>query len=165
MPPKYVKTISDTINFYYARLIIARAAGFIDNWGFITYTYKNLRDGKTQISDYDSEIRLQMRTKNECVYCGTESDTMDHVIPKKLGGPDSANNLVNSCKHCNSSKSDRDMVDWWINGLGREESTLPRIPMGIYLKFSYDWHKINHTLGKPANQLTDLRPFKPIRLK
>lgn len=165
MPPKYVKTVLDTINFYYARLIIAKAAGFFDNWGFITYTYKQLSDGKIHISDYDSEIRLQMRTKNECVYCGDESNSMDHVVPKKLGGPDSANNLVNSCKHCNSSKGDRDLVDWWVNFLEKEETTLPRIPIGIYLKFSYDWHKMYHTLARVTNDLTDLKPFRSIKLK
>ena len=39
-----------------------------------------------------------------CVYCGQEADTVDHVIPRRLGGNDSDDNLVPSCKKCNLHK-------------------------------------------------------------
>lgn len=49
------------------------------------------------------------RDKNTCVYCGaTAADgplTVDHVIPKSLGGTDHPNNLVTACRDCNSGKS------------------------------------------------------------
>ncbi len=46
-----------------------------------------------------------------CVYCGprfrVEDLTFDHVIPKSKGGPGSFDNLVPSCRDCNSKKADR----------------------------------------------------------
>lgn len=164
MPPKYVKTVSDVINFYYARLVISRAAGKIDEWGFITYQFNKLKKGEIHWADFDGEIRMQMRSNNECVYCGEESSAWDHVVPKNLGGPEGIHNMVKVCKHCNSSKGDKDLVDWWVNHLNRDEKDLPRIPIGIYLKLSYGWHKINFSLDKNAREITDLKPFLPVKL-
>lgn len=164
MPPKYVKTVSDVINFYYARLVIARAAGKMDEWGFITYQFKRLKNKEIEWSDLDGEIRLQMRASNECVYCGNEASALDHVIPRKFGAPEGIHNAVKVCKHCNSSKGDKDLVDWWINDLGKKVEELPRIPIGIYLKLSHGWHKINHSLDRVANELTDLKPFQRVKL-
>jgi len=51
------------------------------------------------------------RDKNVCQYCGNKfifsELTMDHVIPKSRGGEKSWNNIVASCKKCNSKKGDR----------------------------------------------------------
>ena len=51
------------------------------------------------------------RDKNICQYCGNKLTfselTMDHVIPKSRGGEKSWNNIVASCKKCNSKKGDR----------------------------------------------------------
>lgn len=165
MAPKYVRTVSDVINFYYAWLVIARAADKMGEWGFITYQFKKLKKGEIKWADFDGEIRMQMRSQNLCVYCGDKATAWDHVVPRKLNGPEGPHNTVKVCKHCNSSKGDKDLVDWWINDLGRDESTLPRIPLGIYLKLSHGWHKINFSLEKLARELTDLKPFMPVRLQ
>ncbi|MFI1213869.1 HNH endonuclease [Streptomyces sp. NPDC020802] len=42
-----------------------------------------------------------------CVYCGRESETVDHVIPWARRGYDGTDNMVPACKTCNQSKSDR----------------------------------------------------------
>ena len=49
------------------------------------------------------------RDGNRCQYCGTTKGpmTVDHVIPKRLGGTDSWENLVCSCSGCNNKKGDR----------------------------------------------------------
>ena len=159
MPHGYVKTIEDTIFYYYAKLVIAKSAGFEHNFGFITDSFKKLKSGRITMSDYDREIEKQMNSRNVCVYCGKKSDSFDHVIPRSLGGPVGTHNEVKSCKHCNSSKGDRDLIDGWHNQEVKEYDELPRNPIGIYLKFSHDWHKMNHSLGMPANDLGDLKPF------
>lgn len=43
-----------------------------------------------------------------CQYCGAKNKRMttDHVIPKRLGGEDSWNNLVCACVECNRKKGD-----------------------------------------------------------
>jgi hypothetical protein len=49
------------------------------------------------------------RDNHTCRYCGgTAPDvvlTVDHVIPRALGGGDEPSNLVAACKDCNSGKS------------------------------------------------------------
>lgn len=48
-----------------------------------------------------------------CHYCGVSSRrlTWDHVVPRKLGGPDKRWNLVTACEPCNRDKGDADMRD------------------------------------------------------
>lgn len=41
-----------------------------------------------------------------CVYCGVEANSVDHVIPRSLGGPSTIDNLVPACRECNTRKGD-----------------------------------------------------------
>lgn len=47
-----------------------------------------------------------------CAWCGVELAVgtwqIDHVVPRCLGGPDSAENLVPSCSSCNVYETHRD---------------------------------------------------------
>ena len=51
---------------------------------------------------------------HKCVYCGRTlkegKTTLDHVIPRDLGGPTIPNNLVPACPRCNAEKSN--MTEW-----------------------------------------------------
>jgi 5-methylcytosine-specific restriction endonuclease McrA len=49
-----------------------------------------------------------MRDGHRCQYCGTGKGamTIDHVIPKKLNGSDSWENMVCACVKCNNKKGD-----------------------------------------------------------
>ena len=56
-----------------------------------------------------SEFRFyEWNIRTLCVYCndriGRGSVTRDHVIPRALGGPNSADNLAPSCAPCNRRK-------------------------------------------------------------
>lgn len=43
-----------------------------------------------------------------CVYCGSPKHlTLDHLLPRARGGPNSWKNLVTACQPCNSTKGDR----------------------------------------------------------
>jgi hypothetical protein len=48
--------------------------------------------------------RILRRDQYTCNYCGQEATTVDHVIPRRLGGLDTDDNLVASCSRCNYSK-------------------------------------------------------------
>lgn len=52
------------------------------------------------------------RDNYTCQYCGHRGNdlTVDHVIPKRLGGPTSWENLVCCCKKCNARKSDKTLA-------------------------------------------------------
>ena len=48
-----------------------------------------------------------------CKYCGQENSFhCDHVVPRSRGGTSIPENLVASCKSCNSSKKDRPLSEW-----------------------------------------------------
>ena len=55
--------------------------------------------------------RVLRRDGYICQYCGQEADTVDHVIPRRLGGNDNDQNLVSSCRRCNLAKGGRFFVN------------------------------------------------------
>lgn len=58
--------------------------------------------------------RIYGRFGNTCVYCGGPSNTLDHFIPIKRGGPNAEWNLVPACKKCNSSKNASEPFSWMM---------------------------------------------------
>jgi 5-methylcytosine-specific restriction endonuclease McrA len=59
-----------------------------------------------------------------CQRCGTEDNlSVDHIVPRKLGGDDSLSNLEVLCASCNSSKGGR-----FFDG----HKTPPTLPGSIY---------------------------------
>ena len=47
------------------------------------------------------------RDAHRCGYCGGVANTIDHVLPRSRGGPDSWENLVACCLRCNNDKGNR----------------------------------------------------------
>jgi 5-methylcytosine-specific restriction endonuclease McrA len=49
------------------------------------------------------------RDGHTCQYCGAQSRdlTLDHVVPRRIGGKHVWENLVAACKHCNHRKGSR----------------------------------------------------------
>lgn len=66
------------------------------------------------------ELRLSRRgifarDGHACVYCGATRDlTIDHVIPRRLGGKTTWENLVACCRSCNTRKGDKTPAQWGI---------------------------------------------------
>jgi 5-methylcytosine-specific restriction endonuclease McrA len=61
---------------------------------------------------YQARIALNRRAVfardgHRCQYCGASAENIDHVIPKSRGGAHSWDNVVASCRPCNSRKRDR----------------------------------------------------------
>ena len=47
------------------------------------------------------------RDHHRCQYCGSNAENLDHVVPRSRGGTHSWDNVVASCRGCNSRKEDR----------------------------------------------------------
>lgn len=81
------------------------------------YVHKRLsriRNSKFNLSSKD--IELIFSKFDCCVYCGSkERLTLDHVIPISKGGETSIKNLVVACQRCNTSKGDKNVLDWLDN--------------------------------------------------
>ena len=68
------------------------------------------KKGDPRISGKYKERRLKVLAMAGyvCHYCGQTADQVDHVVPISKGGdPMSWENMVASCKFCNTSKGDR----------------------------------------------------------
>src|SRR2546425_8437248 len=61
--------------------------------------------------------RIFDRDRHVCVYCGSPDNlSVDHILPKSLGGGDEEENLVTSCSLCNSmkgAKSAARIIETW----------------------------------------------------
>ena len=143
MPPSAVKTIGDLIYWQYAKLI-AKSAGQDKKLGFVMDRFKKLQSGGI---GWSGSIREYIREQNvigKCIYCGsTENLSVDHLIPRSRGGPESGDNAVTACKTCNSSRRDKGIYEWFE--LDRRNE-VPRIVEGKYLKELYALHERKGTL-------------------
>ncbi len=48
-----------------------------------------------------------VRDGHRCQYCGASAESIDHVVPTSRGGEHVWENVVASCRRCNSAKEDR----------------------------------------------------------
>jgi hypothetical protein len=144
MPPGAVKTVRDLIFWQYAKLI-SESSGFgKTNYGFIMSKFKELQSGKIQWSGSIREYIREREVGNRCVYCGAAGKlSVDHLIPCDKCGPETGDNAVLACQHCNSSKGDKGVYEWYE--LERRDE-LPRIVEGKYLKLLYGIHEELGTL-------------------
>lgn len=70
----------------------------------------------------DKVIRLAIYLRDDfkCAYCRRKLTgsrcpfdlTLDHLMPRALGGDHSIKNLVTACRSCNSSKGARSYTTW-----------------------------------------------------
>lgn len=141
MPSITPHTVAELIYWSYANLAMAhdginRGLPTYDKTSFIIRMrmYKGLLSGKLQISSLFKDERWKMENGARCVYCGsTENLSVDHLFPRIKGGADNVENLVCSCKSCNSSKGKKDLVVWY-----KERGLFPSIMvLRRYLKLVY----------------------------
>lgn len=68
------------------------------------------------------EIAVEFLTdifKGQCAYCDHPAQTWDHVVPVTKGGQTTPDNILPACGACNSSKRDRDLLEW-LDATGRQ---------------------------------------------
>lgn len=62
----------------------------------------------------EKRLGIYARDGLACVYCGDEDKlSLDHLVPRELGGTHHADNLVTSCISCNSARRDIGMRPWF----------------------------------------------------
>jgi hypothetical protein len=115
-----ITTIREHIAWSYANL--ARADSALED-GALEYQrvhhiirqrlYSGLVSGRMSMRSLYQDERLKMTMPQACYYCGSLDDlAVDHLIPRVKGGADESDNLIWSCRRCNSSKHGRDMLEW-----------------------------------------------------
>lgn len=151
MPPKYGTTVRQLIFWQYA-LLIAKAAGFEGNYGFIVSRYKKLESGAMNWSSSIRDWEKEIEQGGVCAYCGAKTTlSTDHIVPVSKAGVDpriaklldSSDNCVCACRTCNSSKGDRDVFEWY--GADRVDE-IPKLVLSKFLKLAYNLHEAQGTL-------------------
>lgn len=159
-----IVTISDLLFWAYANLAMAHAA-VTDNtdrydskhYGIRKRLFHGLQNNTMDIRSFFDDERLKMILPQSCCYCGlTDNLAADHIIPRKAGGQDIGENLIWSCRSCNSSKSARDMLEWM-----QSKGTFPSILLyRRYLKILITYCRDNGLLGTKLNDTqVDRLPF------
>jgi len=71
---------------------------------------KLLPNNLTSIQWYE----IKTMFNNKCAYCGEDKLlAQEHLIALSKGGEYTVNNIIPSCKSCNSSKGDKDFFIWY----------------------------------------------------
>ena len=77
---------------------------------------------------------LHKITKYRCIYCGKQSESLDHLHPISKGGESSTTNCVPCCLSCNGMKSDSEVLGWYR----KQDFYDPRRAMAIRAWFNDD---------------------------
>jgi len=90
-----------------------------------------------------SKREIFRRDAYACQYCGRRGGTLtiDHVIPRRLGGDLSWANLVTACSACNHRKGGRTATQAGMKLLKKpkEPSSSALYIFGRYIKFNGEW--------------------------
>ncbi|MDQ6936717.1 MAG: HNH endonuclease [Actinomycetota bacterium] len=70
-----------------------------------------------------TRAKVLLRDRRTCVYCAGRGETIDHIVPRSRGGPDTWDNLAACCGACNNRKGDRTPLE-----AGMKLLWLPRSP-------------------------------------
>ncbi|MHA1731286.1 MAG: HNH endonuclease [Promethearchaeota archaeon] len=137
VPPRAVKSIRDLIFWQYAKIISSSTGFGKANYRFVMSRFKKLKNGEMRWSTSIREWLKEHERPGQCSYCGREGVplTIEHILPRSRGGPDSPDNAVLVCRSCNSRKGGKRLYEWY--GLDRRDD-VPRVVEGKYLKLLYE---------------------------
>jgi len=83
------------------------------------------------------------RDNYTCQYCGQHSPnlTIDHIVPRHLGGEDTWQNLITACKSCNHRKGGRtlDQAHMHLLGLPSEPPLSAMYLFARHLNDNQEW--------------------------
>ena len=72
-----------------------------------------LEDFCPKFRDRQWRKSLHNCTNKKCIYCGLQSESIDHILPRSRGGLTITENCVPACLSCNGSKSDTEVFIWY----------------------------------------------------
>tara|TARA_Y100001968_G_C18810302_1_gene459802 strand:+ start:81 stop:473 length:393 start_codon:yes stop_codon:yes gene_type:complete len=72
-----------------------------------------LEDFCPKLRDRQWRKSIHSFTEKSCIYCGKQSESIDHIIPRSRGGMSITENCVPACLSCNGDKSDQEAFEWY----------------------------------------------------
>ena len=120
--------------------------------------YKGLKNGNMHVRSFFDDERYKLKNGACCVYCDSLTNiSVDHMLSKAHGGSDCSDNLVCCCRHCNSSKGDSDLMEWY----NARNDFPPLLVLRRYLKLVYQFCISENMMGCSIEMSDDSEwPFK-----
>lgn len=101
------------------------------DWSAMVRQYNNTRRARKVAAEVSGPlpfaVYVDVIMSGPCVYCGALAATVDHIRPLSRGGYEIAENLVPACRSCNSSKSDRLLIEWRPDRVARAVAASPLV--------------------------------------
>lgn len=92
-----------------------------------------------------SKREILRRDNHTCQYCGRQGGfmTLDHIIPRRLGGPHTWQNLVTACAPCNRRKGGDVLskINMTLLQQPRQPTASPRYLFGRHLESHGEWEQ------------------------
>lgn len=163
-----LKTVGDSLFWSYANLammtaVLESGATRPGRTHFMIRSrlYAGLRKGSMRVRGYFDDEKLKLKFPDACWYCGSmEQLSVDHVIPQCRRGTDAGENLIWSCRRCNSSKGSKDLLDW----MGQRGTFPPLYLLRRYLKMAIGYCRTHGLLSTPLSEAATLRQVLPFAL-
>ena len=151
--PKRTRGIVVSFGLRFDKLAVNRSYAKMTTVAETLYwSYANLAMAHAAVAD---DERLKLVLPQACCYCGAhEHLSVDHLIARKRGGLDTGDNMVWSCRQCNSSKCANDMLVW----LASRGEFPPLLLLRRYLKLAVKFCSEQHLLARATTEVDDL-PF------
>lgn len=168
LPRERRDTVGKCLHYAYANLEITRwamregARKYIaKHYRHRMWVYKAYQAGTRNPASLVRDDVEKLRRGDVCAYCGEVGrTTSDHILPKSRGGPDAGDNIVRSCRSCNSRKGSKDLFEFY-DSQGSGEF-LPLYFVRTYLKLAIGWAEKREIMGARLSEI-DLTafPFRP----
>ncbi len=164
MPKPIINTVEQKIFWSYANLAMAHSAVEKQqtkykplNYMIRAKLFKGLSNGTMAMCSIFDDEKIKLQTGQVCNYCGSnEQLSLDHIFSKKVGGKDKAENLILACRTCNSSKGDKDLLEW----VNFKNLNLPLMVIRRYLKLTFDYCDKHNLLKTSMEELSEINlPF------
>jgi 5-methylcytosine-specific restriction endonuclease McrA len=109
---------------------------------------------------YQARVALNRRAvfardNHRCQYCGSNAESIDHVIPKSRGGTHTWENVVAACRLCNTRKEDRMLGE--TSFVLRRQPVAPRERLWVIVAAGTprpDWEPYLSAVGGAATPLS-----------
>ena len=157
-------SVAEHLYWAYANLAMAHAAitSSQDAYSRISYSirsrlFKGLTTGSMNIQSLFEDERWRFQHPQLCAYCGQNAAlSLDHLLSRKRGGTDNPSNLVYACRSCNSSKGEKDLIEWMLS-----TSSFPSIAiLRRYLKNAVEFCEKNGLLDLPISGISrEILPY------
>jgi len=131
-PCKY----KDYLSEFWARILFHQIKDKDGNFYGTGFYRSHLKYAKKWIYETEpTDSIIKLFSKKKCVYCGVDLKSSgsigDHIVGRKLNG---VQWRVPCCKTCNSSKGNRDLIDWWVGMKNRDVLDIDKHVWAVYVR-------------------------------